>query len=300
MDFLKNFLSNRTNLILTLVIIFVGIGAIFGISKFIPQKKMDLPTQEVDLSFEADGPYALLVPRRDGNALTLNITRVSSYDGISYELAYQATGSSAEEGLGSIDRGVQGTLDTKNKSSDYAQEILFGTCSQGYTSGGAHCIFDKNVENGTLILRIKQTPEPKAAYQKIYKMITSWHLQKPDVALGKITSGDGHFSYVTTAKREDLSLIAYTIVNDLSGAPKLPEGKKVQGKVYAFNVPTTRVFPAGDVMIEQIEKPPAWAKIAVYIQKDNKWTILDTKIEGSKLLAKAPQDGIFAVLVDSK
>ena len=96
------------------------------------QLAVDLP--EVDLIFEADGPYALLAPRRDGNALILNIKRVASYDAISYELAYTADG---------IDRGVMGNLDTSQKKGQYEQEILFGTCSKNV------CKYDTGVENGT-------------------------------------------------------------------------------------------------------------------------------------------------------
>ena len=65
-------------------------------------------TEEVDITFDSEGPYALLIPRRDGNALILNLKRTSSYDKITYELAYNA-----EE----IDRGVMGEVKTDEKGS---------------------------------------------------------------------------------------------------------------------------------------------------------------------------------------
>ena len=77
--------------------------------------------EEVELNFDPEGPYALLSPRRDGNALNLNLRRTASYDQISYELAYSSEG---------IDRGVMGKINTDNKRGEYQQEILFGTCSK--------------------------------------------------------------------------------------------------------------------------------------------------------------------------
>lgn len=278
------------------------IGGIFVFNKITVPEKKDLPIQEVDLGFDAEGPYAVLTPRSDGNALILNVTRVSSYPSISYELAYQSTGNGGAEGEGvtSIDRGVTGVIDTKNKKSDYSQEILFGTCSQGYTSGEAHCVFDKGVENGTLTLRIEKETKRGDKFRTVYKMITTWHLQKPDVALGKLSSGDEHFKYETTASREELASVGYSIINDLSGSPKLPEGKAVLGKIYGLSVPNTRAMPKGQVSIELAENPSQEAKIYRYIESKNEWETLDTKISGSSLSANSSANGIFAVLASKK
>ena len=295
--------TNRLTVVLIVAILTLLIGGFFLFQKFIASKNV-IPLQEVDLPFDPEGPYALLVPRRDGHALILNITRVSSYDGISYELAYQskvsdiknfnAKNSSVGEdtGSGGINRGVQGSLDTKNKKNEYQQEILFGTCSQGYSSGGSHCVFDNGVENGTLTLKIQKGTI-------LYKSIIAWHLQAPDVALGVITSGDNHFTYKTTVLRQDLANIGWSIVNDLSGVPKLPEGKTVLGKVYAFNVPTAKSVPKGDVTIELGDNPSKDAQIARYNDSKNSWEMLDTKIDGNKLTASADSNGIFAVLINS-
>ncbi len=269
-----------------LVLILGGLS--FAGFKIFNRPKPELPIQEVNLPFDPEGPYAILAPRNDGNASILNITRVASYESISYELAYQSEG---------IDRGVQGSLDARSKKGEYSQEILFGTCSQGYTTGAAHCVFDKNVENGTLTLKIKKPTQKDDKFVTVYKMITTWHLQKPDVSLGVITSGDGHFTYKTAAKREDLALIGWSIINDLSGAPKMPESKKILGKVYAFNLPTAKEFSKGEVSIELIDNPPPDAKIARYIESKNEWTILETKVNGNKLTALVDGAGIFAVFV---
>src|SRR5262245_47135571 len=127
---MKNYLeklksANRTTLILAGVALLILIGAIFLVQRIVASRNSNQALQEVNLPFDAEGPYAILTPRRDGKALVLNITRVAEYDAISYVLAYQSQG---------IDRGVEGTLDTKDKKSEYNQEILFGTCSQGFTS----------------------------------------------------------------------------------------------------------------------------------------------------------------------
>src|SRR5437868_10128038 len=139
------FFANPINAMLGLVLLVIVVGGIFGISKLLVKSEPQSLLPELDLPFTPDGPYAQLLPRRDGNALILNIYRVSSYDAISYELAYQSQNEAGE----SVDRGVTGNLNTKDKKSDYSQEILFGTCSKGNTMDPLHCVFDKNVENGT-------------------------------------------------------------------------------------------------------------------------------------------------------
>lgn len=292
MDKLKVLLTaHKTTIILILVLGGLGLSGWFGIQKFI--SKPAGPVEEVDLAFDAEGPYAALFPRRDGNALVLNLKRTSSYDSISYELAYTSNPdetiikgnkiSDDGEGnsvSGSIDRGVVGNIDTKEKKGEYEQEILFGTCSKNV------CKYDKGVENGTLTLHIKKG-------DKAFRMVTQWHLQKPDVALGSLTSGDGHLIYKVEGDRQELSNIGFSIINDLTGVPKLPSGKEVSGKVYSLNVPIAKTLSGGEVSMELAENPPDGAKIYRY---ENEWKELDTKAEGSKLSAKADGAGIFAVL----
>lgn len=299
MNQLKKFFSNKFNLGLVIVLILILGGIGFAVSKFFAVNPADLPTEEIDLSFNPESPYAILEPRRDGNAINLNIFRVAAYESINYELAYQSSGSTADEGIGSVDRGVQGTIESKDKKSEYKQEILFGTCSKGDTFSPLHCVFDKNVENGTLILNIKKPYKKGDKTNVIYKMVTSWHLQKPDVALGIITSADNHFQYKTKASEDELSIVGFTIVNDVTGAPKLPQGKKVLGKAYAMNLPTAKTFPPGELTVELIDNPSSGAQIGRYNEGANSWNLLETKIEGSKLMATVPGAGIFAVFINS-
>ncbi len=276
--------KNKMTLGLIVALAIFLVGGLALVFKITAQKPVEVPLQEVDLPFDPEGPYALLLPRRDGNALILNIKRVSSYDAISYELTYQSEG---------IDRGVQGKLNTDDKKSEYTQEILFGTCSKGDTFSTAHCVFDKNVENGTLILKIQKN-------RIVYKMVTTWHFQKSDVALGVITSADNHFTYKTDIAKDELAITGFTIVNDLSGAPKLPAGKQFSGKVYALNVPNAKAIPKGQITIELSENPSADVKIARYIEGSSDWEILDTKVADSNLTASAEGNGIFAVLVGAQ
>lgn len=287
----------RTTVILVVILGLLGILGWFGYQKFF-SKPAD-PVEEVDLAFEAEGPYAILSPRRDGNALVLNLKRTASYNSITYELAYtslvdetvvkgnkvldEGEGQSSGNG-GTIDRGVMGTIDTKEKKGEYEQEILFGTCSKNV------CKYDKGVENGTLTLHIKKA-------DKAYRMITQWHLQKPDVALGSLTSGDGHLIYKLDEDRQELASIGFTIVNDLTGVPKLPEGKTIFGKVYSLNVPIAKRLPGGLVSLELADNPSAGAKLVRYDDARNKWVDLDAKLDGSKFSGKADSGGIFAVLI---
>ena len=296
---ISEFLSNKVNLALVVVLVLILGGVIFAINRFMQVDPSKLPAEEIDLSFEPDGAYAILEPRRDGNAINLNIYRTSSYDSINYELAYQSAGSTGEEGVDLVDRGVQGTIEAKDKKSEYRQEILFGTCSKGDTFSTLHCVFDKNVENGSLVLRIKKPYEKGDKTQVTYKMNTNWHLQRPEVSLGVITSSDNHFQYKTTATEDELELVGFTIVNDLTGAPKLPDGKKAFGKVYAFTLPTAKTFPAGELIIEMMENPPAEAQIGRFNESSNSWDMLETKVEASKVTAQAPGAGIFAVFVNA-
>jgi hypothetical protein len=279
--------NNRLTSGLVFGILILLIGGFFVFKSFGGNsQKVDL-LPDIELNFEAEGPYGVISPRRDGNALLLDITRIGQYDAFSYQITY-----TDEKG---IDRGA-GSLDTwielKNKS-DYNQEILLGTCSQGYTSGNEHCVFDKGVENGTLVLRFRKGDQP-------YKMLTQWHLQKPDIALGNLVSGDNHFTYQIKAERADLTLIGFSVINDLTGAPKLPEGKQFLGKVYSLTTPTATDLKPGSISLEIAETPPADAKLARYSQKDNKWEELTTKVTGSKLTAEAAGSGIFAILVNQK
>ncbi len=297
MERLKLFLApHKTTAILIVALVLLLGGGWFGFQKFV--SKESGPVEEVDLTFDSEGPYALLSPRRDGNALILNLKRTASYDGIAFELAYTSKADETvvkgnkitdEEGSasGAIDRGVVGNIDTKEKKGEYEQEILFGTCSKNV------CKYDKGVENGTLTLHIKKG-------KKVYKMVTQWHLQKPDVALGNLTSGDGHLVYKVNVDRQALSNVGFSIINDLTGVPKLPEGKQILGKVYALNVPIAKSLPAGDVKLELAENPPTDVKLARYDDSQNKWMELDTKVDGSKLAAKAEGAGIFAVLIPKK
>lgn len=286
-------LAYRITLILVAVVLLVGIGGFAAFQKFTASKN-SVPAQEVDLTFDAEGPYALLLPRRDGNAVLLNLKRTSSYNKISYELAYTSlsdsltTSSGDEVASGGVDRGVVGEVKTDQRKGEYEQEILFGTCSKNI------CKYDKGVENGTLTLHIKKG-------NQAYRMITQWHLQKPDVSLGKLSSGDGHFTYtITSAGSSELSLIGFTIINDVTGMPKLPDGKTVSGKVYALNVPAAKDLMSGEVKIELADNPGVNAKIARYGSGQNKWIEYDTKINGSILTASADSAGIFAVLVPIK
>lgn len=293
---LKSFFTAHKTLVLILGLGILGIFIYLGVQTIIA--KPEGSVEEVDLAFDEQGPYAQLFPRRDGNALILNLKRTSSYDSISYELAYTSTpdetvvkgtkidledsGDLGRSGI--IDRGVIGTIDTKEKKGEYEQEILFGSCSKNV------CKYDKGVENGTLTLHIRKG-------KHAFRMITQWHLQKPDVALGNLTSGDNHLLYKIDANREALTNVGFTIINDLTGLPKLPSGKEVTGKVYSLNTPIAKTLPGGEVNLELAEEPSEGAKIYRY---DNEWIELDTKIEGSKLSAKSDGAGIFAVLVSSK
>lgn len=304
MDKLKIFLvTHKITVILGIVVLALIFGGVIFYKNFNDQKNVDVP--EVDLPFDAEGPYAILYPRRDGNALILSLKRTASYDNISYELAYTSRADDTtvttagkkvspapktDEGdssSGAIDRGVVGNIDTKDKKGEYEQEILFGTCSKNV------CKYDKGVENGTLTLHIKKG-------NKAYRMSTQWHLQKPDVALGLLTSGDGHLSYKLDGNRQVLTVLDYSIVNDLTGVPKLPEGKQVLGKVYSLNVSRAKTLPAGTVTFELAENPPSDAKLERYDSSQSKWIEIDAKLEGSKFTGKSDTGGIFAVLTPKK
>lgn len=296
MDKIKALLTvHKKTVILVGILILLLFGAATLFQKFNAEKNANV--EEIDLAFDAEGPYALTYPRRDGNAMVLNLKRVSSYDSISYELAYtskvdetivEGTKISEEEISPTgdvIDRGVVGTIDTKDRKSEYEQEILFGTCSKNV------CKYDQGVENGTLTLHIKKG-------RQAFRMITQWHLQKPDVTLGILTSGDGHLKYEVNTDRQTLALVGFTITQDLTGVPKLPSGKEVLGKVYSLNVPLSKQLPAGEVALELAENPSDGAKL--YRYDGSKWEQLDTKVDGSKLSAKATGAGIFAVLILKK
>ncbi len=271
--------ANKVTLVLAVIAVLVlGLGGYVVYGKISAGQTQQV-AEEVDMPFDPEGPYAILYPRADGNALVLDIKRTGSYDQIKYELTYNSEG---------VDRGAQGDINTKEKKGEYEQEILFGSCSTG-----GKCVFDKDVENGTLTLHIKKG-------NTAYRMITQWHLQKPDVALGILTSGDDHLTYKIDQATTDLSLIKYVITNDLSGAPKLPDGKVVVGKVYAVNSPQAKELPKGVVTIELAEDAPIGSKIAVFNDSKNSWTEYDTNITDGKLTASVDGGGAITVLAPKK
>lgn len=297
---IRNFFKSRVNTVLVVVLVLIVLLGVFFIPKLLGSKtSVQLPLEETELQFSEEGPYAILEPRRDGNALILNIKRVAGFDKITYELAYSSLLGESEEGDEdqTVDRGVQGEIkDVDAGKSEYSQEILFGTCSKGDTFSTRHCVFDQGVENGTLTLKIFQKVQPGDKTQKVYRFSTPWYLQKPDVALGKITSGDNHFNFLTKAARVDLNNVGFTLTHDLSSAPKLDQNSKFVGKVYAFNVPTAKKFPNGLVSIELAENVPDGAKLARFDTISNSWQLLDSKVDKSILQAEADGSGIFAVV----
>ncbi len=275
---MEKFRAHKATIILVLAVILLLVGGVVAFQKFTSNKNQSEGGEEVELSFDAEGPYALMVPRKDGNAAILNLKRTSSYDSISYELAYNAEG---------IDRGVVGTLDTNQKKGEYEQEILFGTCSKNV------CKYDIGVENGTLTLHIVKGSEK-------FRINTSWHLQKIDLTEGNIVSGDNHFMLKSTASEEELANVGFSIVNELSGVPKLPDKKQVYGKVYAVNIPGAKELKGGEVTIELAKSPDGDAKIGFFAPNANEWKLLDTQKEGDTLKATTDGVGIFTVLVNSK
>ena len=297
-EHLTSFLQkNLTAVLIVSLLVLVGGG--FGLYKAFSAPVCVPSEEEVEVSFDPEGIYALLLPRSDGNALNLNLKRTGQYSAINYELAYRASSDEVmnveEGGDQGIDRGVVGDIKVDKKAPEYNQEILFGTCSKNV------CKYDKGVENGTLTVHLTGSCGKQ-------KMSTTWRVQNLDVALGKITSGDNHFTYQVASdsaktaeeNRNDLVRVGYTIVNQLSSVPKLPSGKTVFEAVYTLNVPEAKTLSAGDVLIETSEDIPSDAKLGLYIDEKNDWQMLDAKIEGSKITALAPQDGIFAILVDKK
>src|SRR2546430_1381559 len=74
-------------------------------------------------------------------------------------------------------------------------------------------------------------------------MITTWHLQKPAIALGTLTSGDNHFTYTIKQDGTDeemrttLATIGESKITAPSGVTKLPDKKQVFGNVYNVNIP---------------------------------------------------------------
>ena len=288
---LRNYLVTRKTLSFLLVAFFIG-GVVLIVYQGVLSKQ-EVAVEEVDLPFDSEGPFALLFPRRDGNAVILNLKRTSSYDKISYELAYTSkaddvkASSGDEIGSGGVDRGVVGEVSTKEKKGEYEQEILFGTCSKNI------CKYDKGVQNGTLTLHIRKG-------NKAYRMITQWHLQKPDVALGILSSGDEHLTYTISARREELALVGFVVINDLTGAPKLPDGKQIVGKVYGLNVPLAKELMPGQLKVELATNPPKDAKLARFDSAKNKWIWYETKTHDNILTAAADGYGIFAVLTSKK
>lgn len=266
---------NKATLILVVIlIVVVAIG--FWVYKQVssqiqyeqtPQVKTPA---EVELSFDPNGPYAILTPRADGDALTLDLKRVLGYGNISYELAYNDADG--------IARGVVGTIPTSDGKDEYSQEILFGTCSRNV------CKYDKGVSVGTLTLHIKKNNQS-------YKMVTSWHIQ-PVSDKTPFTSADTHFTY---QPKTGSSSPGYVIINDLTAVPTLSQNQQISSKVYSLSGSNSKDFPKGTVSLEVANTPTAKSQIEYFDLQSNSWTPLQTQISGDTLEAQAAGLGIFLV-----
>jgi hypothetical protein len=272
--------KNKVTVILIVFLFLIFAGGIFAYQKFLaapPVPQGDLADQE--LTFDPEGPYIVMTPRADGNAVTVSIKRIASYDQFAYTISY-----ADDQGIprGAGDENTWITLE-KGKG-EYDQEILFGTCSKNV------CKYDQGVENGTLVLRIKKGNQP-------YRMTSTWHLQNVSLAEGKLVSGDNHMFYTIDKKDVDPTNAGFSVINELTGAPKIPSGRQVMGKVYSLTTAFTKVLPKGHVKIELADNPPSDAKIARFDESKSDWVQLDAKVNGSTLEADAESGGIITVLV---
>ena len=136
----------KKEIIILISVLVVIIGGFFFIKAKSKPAKKAIPTpmpevEEVLPTVSEDEFNATLTPRYDKKAVILKIEKIpGGTKTIEYEMTYDTEG---------VERGVMGTITVKPEEKTINREILLGTCSKNV------CVYDKNVEEIKLVLRIE-------------------------------------------------------------------------------------------------------------------------------------------------
>lgn len=153
-------------------------------SDVIQAEPTPVPTRPIEQSIQ-DRPYVALVPTSDGHWVELTVKNIpAGVKGVEYDFIYFAENEEMK-----IERGVStgGKEAVLTSPGEYYKKILFGSAS--CTTGVCKYRYDEGVTEGTLAFKLTGSEEYTTAYR----------LQKGSEAKEGLTTGDGIFSFVSSA-----------------------------------------------------------------------------------------------------
>ena len=236
-------------------------------------KKRTPAPRQTTLKFSEKSPYVYLVPRPDGHAFNLYVSRFGEARHLEYELTYK-TGTQLQGAIGRFE--LKG--DTVRP-----EEVLLGTCSKGV------CKYDEDVSEGTLTLKFlyKDIRE-----EKIWE--SDFHFQEIGVRGGKISSKDGKFTLDIPS--DSLSQSTFVLTMPLLGLPE-PIGKKIEGVPYGVFATPGLKMKNGVVSFLFFSLPENFESLSIFGWGGEKWVEYKTTANLAKktLSATVGQASIFAV-----
>lgn len=265
----------------TFVVLILGIYFLFIFKKTPGQiKPKDFASGEIKQVSDIDvskRPYVTLTPTSDGAEIIISIENMADFDGIEYELTYQADNPTAPGSK--IQRGSTGAgINTKDQK--YKTSILLGTASRGVRSP------DRGVVDGILTMHLFKGDQE-------YLSETNWDLFQAGAKKATIESRDSKFQLEIPGLGKDY----WVILADTIGVPLNAKFdlKKVQFPVFgAFSI-AGDFASAGTLTI----KSQGGNDLYSYSHQDGSFTKLDTVEAGSDLTAKVSNLATY-IVVSSK
>jgi hypothetical protein len=242
-----------------------------------PIEGEEIPQSVVEknvLEFSEENPYIYLVPRVDGHALNLYVSRFGEAKHLEYELTYK---------VGTQLQGAIGRFDLEGERAG-PEEILLGTCSKGV------CKYDEGVESGKISVKFlyKDIREEKT-------WETEFNLQEISWQEAKISSLDGKFIFNIPSGA--ISRSTFLVTMPLVGLPERL-GRKITGVPYSIFTPATlRFIEEAVVSFLFFSLPDDFENLAIFGWDGEKWVEYKTTADAinNKLTAKVDYLTSFVV-----
>ena len=225
-----------------------------------PAEKTRLEITDVPLE---EQPFLVLNPIGGGQKIEMEISNFGQVESVEYELTYLSEGFS---------RGAIGSVKIDSEKV-IEKELLLGSCSSGT------CKYDKDVEGGSLTLRIKDDEGTK-------KLVSGWQLYQNEEVL---VSADKVFEITSSSFETGTFIVASTL-----GLPgPVEEGEVIAGPYGIFgNLSNPKNLGVSFVPDRELTDPTilAW--------DGEQWEELESEPEGGAIVAKTNTLGVY-ILIDS-
>jgi hypothetical protein len=271
--------KKNLRILILVVLLVLGIGVFFAFNAIrsarSPAPKVIEPKKEAPETMLR--PYFFLSPRSDGKAFTIKVTKIPESSKIDYEITYLTEG---------ITQGIIGQVVPGQGKDFYQREHIFGTCSKNV------CKYDRNVEFG----KWKANIETK---ENIYEMFSDWHLQKFDLAGGKIELAD---KFTIEVSKGGFKKTTWTISQENNSLPSsLPSGLRVTAGPLSVGA-SDSLFGQAKLTIQLSQIPlNTTLKILFWDQNKNTWADLGGEVDQEKktISSKIDSFGTFVVASSS-